>query len=66
MASTRFALDACEIITGNSWDGWLSRSRDMAAAKENAGSILQQASYHLRLPDAPPDVPYAIVPTFGE
>lgn len=62
----RLALDACGIITGNRWDGWLSRSRDGSAAREEPSSILQERSYFFHLPDTVADMPYAIVPSFAE
>lgn len=62
----RFALDACGVIAGNRWDGWLSRSKDPTALKEDPITILQEASYYFHLPDSSSDVPYPVVPNFAQ
>ena len=74
----QFALDACGIIAGNRWDGWLSESKDpaitaTAATAIEPTSILQRSSYYFHLPplqtdidSGRPNAPYPIVPTFRE
>lgn len=73
----QYALDACGIIAGNRWDGWLSKSKDspMATAANTIepSSVLQEPSYYFHLPPLQSDtdsdrtnVPYPIVPTFSE
>jgi HNH endonuclease len=76
----QFALDACGVITGNRWDGWLSESKDPAITATATAttaieptSILQRSSYYFHLPPLQTDIdigrpnaPYPIVPTFRE
>ena len=72
----QFALEACGIIAGNRWDGWLSISSDLDIAiteKIDAASILEGSSYYFHLPpkqgnldDTYADAPYPITPTFRE
>ena len=67
----QFALDACGVIAGNRWDGWLSESKDsdVAATTIHPTSILLGGSYYFHLPplqDIDPTLPYPIVPTFRE
>lgn len=67
-----YALDACGIIAGNRWEGWLSEAKEHnASARIDPTSILQKSSYYFHLPpqqgelDAShPEIPYPIVPTF--
>ena len=72
----QFVLDACGIITGNRWDGWLSTSKDAAlavVATIQPTSILQGSSYYFHLPplsndsvDGCANAPYPVIPTFRE
>lgn len=65
----QFALDACGIIAGNRWDGWLSESKDATTATGTGAiestTILQKSSYYFHLPAQSVNAPYPIVPTFG-
>ena len=74
----QYALEACGIVAGNRWDGWLSESKDpaiaaIAVATIEPTSILQRSSYYFHLPPLQSDIdigranaPYPIVPTFRE
>jgi hypothetical protein len=72
----QFALEACGIIAGNRWDGWLSLSSalDIASTEKiDASSILEGRSYYFHLPpkqgdldDTYANAPYPITPTFRE
>jgi hypothetical protein len=69
----QFALDACAILAGNRFNGWLSTSRNPDEARDtrvDAGSILVARSYYYHL-DRDDDIdgphgPYRIVPNFHE
>lgn len=70
---TQVALNACGIIAGNRWDGWLSEVRDPILARGTAAIIdpsgtLTKDSYYFHLPAHPDerDLPYAVVPTFQQ
>jgi hypothetical protein len=70
----QFALDACAIIAGNRFNGWLSTSRNPDDARNNrvdANSTLVARSYYYHLDhdepiDGPDGEPYRIVPNFRE
>ena len=69
----QFALDACAIIAGNRFNGWLSTSRNPDEAhntRVDAGSTLVARSYYYHLDRDEeidgPDGPYRIVPNFRE
>lgn len=59
----QFALDACGVIAGNRFDGWLAESRDSTAAGVEPDSILQGEVYYFHLPGA---APYGVVPSFRD
>ncbi|KAF2241887.1 hypothetical protein BU26DRAFT_172035 [Trematosphaeria pertusa] len=59
----QFVLDACAVVAGNRWDGWLSETADATAAAVDASSILAKPSYYFHLAG---ERPYAIVPSFRE
>ncbi|PVH98616.1 hypothetical protein DM02DRAFT_530748, partial [Periconia macrospinosa] len=69
-----YALQACGIIVGNRWDGWLSETKDHdPSARVDSGSVLDKNSYYFHLPSSSSDSdasrldpPYPIVPTFRE
>ncbi|KAF1993929.1 hypothetical protein P154DRAFT_448872 [Amniculicola lignicola CBS 123094] len=70
----QYALQACGVVAGNRWDGWLSEAKDpdLAAAVDST-SILEKSSYYFHLPLLQTDIdaghsnlPYPIVPTFRE
>ncbi|KAH6510836.1 hypothetical protein HBI81_252900 [Parastagonospora nodorum] len=69
----QFALDACAIIAGNRFNGWLSTSRNPDEARNtrvDADSTLVARSYYYHL-DRDEDIdgpegPYRIVPNFRE
>ena len=48
-----YAVDACDIIAGNRWDGWLSESKDPIIASETgrieSTSILEKSGYYFHL-----------------
>ncbi|EDU47324.1 HNH-2 domain-containing protein [Pyrenophora tritici-repentis] len=69
----QFALDACAILAGNRFNGWLSTSRNPDEARDarvDAGSTLVARSYYYHLDRDDdidgPDGPYRIVPNFRE
>lgn len=70
----QYALEACGIVAGNRWDGWLSEAREAdTSAAIDPTSILQNSSYYFHLPPARcdvdlglPNAPYPIVPNFRE
>lgn len=70
----QYALEACGIVAGSRWDGWLSEAQEAgASAAIDPTSILQKSSYYFHLPPARSDVdvghpnaPYPIVPNFRE
>ncbi|KAL1796175.1 hypothetical protein ACET3X_004715 [Alternaria dauci] len=69
----QFALDACAIIAGNRFDGWLSTSRnsDTRDTRVDPNSTLVERSYYYHLDhneaiDGPVGDPYRIVPNFRE
>ena len=65
----QFALDACGIVTGNRWNGWLSESKSPGSTRVDPASMLEADSYyfHLATPESDDrDLPYAVVPTFEE
>ncbi|KAI9861275.1 MAG: hypothetical protein M1813_005448 [Trichoglossum hirsutum] len=70
----QYALEACGIISGNRWDGWLSEVKDPnVSARIDPTSILQKNSYYFHLPPLQSDIdagypnaPYPIVPTFRQ
>jgi hypothetical protein len=69
----QFALDACAIIAGNRFNGWLSTLRNPDEARDtrvDAGSTLMVRSYYYHLDRDEdidgPDGPYRIVPNFRE
>lgn len=69
-----YALQACGIIAGNRWDGWLSEAKDHdPSIRIDSGSVLDKNSYYFHLPSPSSDgdagrldLPYPIVPTFRE
>ncbi|PVH91208.1 hypothetical protein DM02DRAFT_706327 [Periconia macrospinosa] len=69
-----YALQACGIIAGNRWDGWLSEAKDHdPSTRVDSGSVLDKNSYYFHLPSPSSDgdagrldPPYPIVPTFRE
>lgn len=61
----RFALDACGIIVGNRWDGWLTEQKAEGAAKVDPNSILDKPKYYFHLPHKN-STPYPIIPNFRE
>lgn len=69
-----YALQACGIVAGNRWDGWLSEAKDHDhSTRVDSGSILHKSSYYFHLPPLRSDVDagranlqYPIVPTFRE
>ena len=53
----QYALEACGIITGNRWEGWLSEVKDPgASARINTTSILRKSSYYFHLPPLQRDI----------
>ncbi|KAH7111094.1 hypothetical protein B0J11DRAFT_498739 [Dendryphion nanum] len=69
-----YALQACGIVAGNRWDGWLSEAKDHDhSTRIDSASILYKSSYYFHLPPLRSDIdagslnlPYPIVPTFRE
>lgn len=70
----QYALEACGIIAGNRWEGWLSEVKEPDKSERiDPNSILRKSSYYFHLPPLQSDIdnghtnfPYPIVPTFHE
>ncbi len=73
----QYTLNACEIIAGNRWNEWLSKSKNSsmttAANIIESSSVLQKLSYYFHLSPLQSDtdsdrtnVSYLIVSTFSE